>query len=109
MGARNFTVRGPYSVPTAGPGSYKWIVNEKLDEFWEGAKGVAEARGSYIFALSTSRGALLPIYVGRTSTRTFRGECFTPDKINKAQRGMRGRTGRLVLFLVTSPLQASRT
>lgn len=107
MTVRNFAVRGPFPVPTAGPGNYKWVVAEELDDFWElNVRKAADARGCYVFALSTSRGALLPIYVGRTSSLTFRNECFTPDKINKAQTGMRGRTGRLVLFLVV--YQASR-
>lgn len=101
MTVRTFAVRGPFAVPTAGPGVYKWIVAERLEEFWnDRVKTPADGRGCYVFALSTSRGALLPIYVGRTSRRTFRSECFTPDKINKAQKGMRGRTGKLVLFLV---------
>ena len=98
---RSFVVRGPFRVPTGGPGSQKWIDDEKLESFWnEQVKAPADRRGCYVFALSTSRGALLPLYVGRTSRRTFRSECFTPDKIIKAEKGMRGRTGRLQLFLV---------
>lgn len=99
MAERRFTVLGPYEVPTGGPARYKWIDDESLEYFWGRRPKIARRRGCYVFALRTGQG-LKPIYVGRATRLTFAKECFTADKINKVHKGIRGRSGTLLLFLL---------
>ena len=97
-----FEVSGPFKIPTTRHGGGKRVDKKQLGQFWTdiGDDFLAEAKGCYVFAMRAGKGTL-PIYVGRTSSKTFRGECFTNDKLLKLTNGMMAyKRGTPVLFLV---------
>ncbi len=51
--------------------------------FWEhhDTKAIAGSRGVYVFCIKTFN-TILPYYVGQAK-KSFKQECFTPDKLNK--------------------------
>jgi hypothetical protein len=78
------------------------VDKKPLGAFWElVGDSLADAKGCYLFAVRAGQGTR-PVYVGR-ATRTFRQECFTPDKLLKLTNAMMAyRKGNPVLFLIAS-------
>jgi hypothetical protein len=94
-----FRIGGPFDVPTTGPTGWRRIDEYELEGFWSGApREWADLIGCYVFGLRVPRGAIYPIYVGKTNSQTFARECFHSDKLVKVQNGMTGNSGSLVLF-----------
>jgi hypothetical protein len=96
-----FQVYGSFPIPRQD--GYGHFNKNKVNEFWEDvdseAKGLSEACGCYIFALSAGRGAL-PWYVGKAEHTNFRKECFQPQKINHYNEVLIKKKGKPLLFLI---------
>lgn len=67
---------------TKKPGGQR-IEGTDITSFWEigGAKSYADARGIYVFCITTPN-TTMPYYVGQAS-KTFAQEIFTVDKVEK--------------------------
>ena len=85
-----YEVFDPFKLHKNGP-----LVNRRMcARFWQsveqGEPGLAKAVGCYVFGIRAGRGAK-PWYVGKTEMRSFKGECLTPDKLNKYNEALNGR------------------
>lgn len=96
-----FKAVGPIDVPYQQERGGRVITTDACLAVFEEEDGLGEAKGCYIFAMRSSRGALIPWYVGKT-TSGFRRECFTPDKLNKYHRAlaMSGHGTPVLVFIV---------
>ncbi len=82
--AANFTIHGPFSVPTTlkkikgGKVSIRQI--SLVSNLWkkDPFSDFAEKKGCYVFANAVTNGSK-PIYVGRTN-KSFKNECFATSK-----------------------------
>jgi hypothetical protein len=102
----SFTVHGPYVIPTMTFPNGKFVTGPQ--DFWGKAAARMNEVGCYIFAIKAGQG-FTPWYVGKTKT-TFKGECFTADKINKYNKAiMTYKKGSPVLFFVSHPKQRGPT
>jgi hypothetical protein len=61
------------------------IDRRECAEFWarveQASGGLSSAVGCYIFAIRAAKGAL-PWYVGKTEKHSFKGETWTPHKLD---------------------------
>jgi hypothetical protein len=79
------------------------VATEKLDDFWRTSAGSQREHGCYVFCMTKGKG-VVPWYVGKTSKRDFKGECFTADKLNKYNRVLLKKPkSRLVLYFIRRP------
>jgi hypothetical protein len=76
-----YKVHGPFPVPVERRRGGRTPEKVALRDFWDHEVGpeLASARGCYVFGMKVPRG-ITPIYVGK-ATKTFRGECFAPQKL----------------------------
>lgn len=97
-----FTVHGPYEVPTYAGKAGRIVRSEEGRAFFESHPSFANRRGCYVFAMRAGRG-ITPTYVGK-ATKTFAQECFTSDKLGKCNTTLVDYVrGTLVMFLITPP------
>lgn len=97
-----FQVEGPFEVPTYLGKAAKIVDSGRLSQFWAAIEATAKKRGCYVFAIRAGKG-IRPIYVGK-ATRTFKGEVFTPHKLEKYQRCLADfKRGTPVLFFLCAP------
>jgi hypothetical protein len=94
----NYEIFGPFELPRAKPRHFTHKVGEK-QEFWndldEEYPGLPEACGCYIVSVRNR-----VWYVGMAQKQSFRGECFTADKILKIERAMDYGKGNAFLTLI---------
>lgn len=104
----NFTIHGPFPVPTK-PKKIKddatikqLAANKEFKEFWKDPdiSPFAGAKGCYVFANAVGRGSK-PVYVGQTN-RSFKDECFSLHKRNLLNEFLSGcgKTGLQIFFVV---------
>ena len=103
MSKRNYDLFGPFNIPRTD--NLQRVDKKGLREFWrevetenESNRGLATARGCYIFGIRAGKGAT-PWYVGK-ATKTFRQECFTSHKLVHYNDVLLNRKGTPVLFLL---------
>lgn len=87
-----FSVYGPFDIPRT-----KGLIDTdtKIKKtFWEGVDQeislLSGACGCYIYVVKAGPAAL-PWYVGLTTKRTFREECFHPFQVNHYNKGLAGK------------------
>lgn len=101
-----FGVRGPVKVPLEaerGGRSIDGGTGRVLFQDPE-AKGLSSSKGCYVFGIRTSRGLVMPWYVGKTAKGDFESECFAPHKLVKYNRAlMKAGRGTPVLIFVVHP------
>ena len=97
-----YNVCGPFEVPRGATGLID-MSREPKKAFWKDverrSEGLSGACGCYIFGIKSGRG-LLPQYVGRTRGNTFKGECFTPHKLNHYNAAVTASSGRPMIFFL---------
>src|SRR4051812_13247390 len=93
---------GPWEVPfEVNDRGAKHITKAHGVEFWKSHPSLQDSRGIYVFAIRNR--ALTPAYVGKAS-KTFGGEIFTVDKLNKYNSSVHNWPhGTPVLFLLAFP------
>jgi hypothetical protein len=84
------------------------VSEEDLGDWWDDVErlDLADKRGCYVFGMRQGRGTL-PVYVGMTSSQTFRSECFNARNVKELNKLLAHR-GTLILFLV-APVGRGRT
>jgi hypothetical protein len=76
--AITYTVHGPFPIEHEALHDGK----KSLKVFWdEAAAEMQWCRGIYVFGIRAGKG-ITPYYVGK-ATKSFRQECFQPDKLHK--------------------------
>lgn len=96
---REFTVAGPFHVPTRGPARGRSLDRPACKALWDAdLQAVAADTGCYVFALRRGQG-YLPVYVGKTD-RSFEAECFTDRNYRLLHEALADQHGTLVVFLV---------
>ncbi len=76
-----FTVQGPFKIPIYQGRNGRIVRSEESGEFFRRHQSLGARRGCYVLAMRAGRG-ITPTYVGK-ATKTFKQECFTPDKLGK--------------------------
>lgn len=104
----NFTIHGPFPVPTKqkkikdGTTIKQLAANKEFKEFWKDPEvsPFAESKGCYVFANAVGRGSK-PVYVGKTN-RSFKDECFSlhKQKLLNDFLSCCGKTGLQIFFVV---------
>ena len=102
----NFTIYGPFTVPTKTKsikGGKVKIKELDVVDLWtrDVFCNFAKRKGCYVFANAVSKGSI-PIYVGLTNC-SFKQECFSPTKktlLNDFLADKR-RTGLQIYFIVS--------
>lgn len=100
-----FKVLGPIEIPCQHKGGGWALFENKKDQsqFWEEGPhlhGLKKGRGVYIYAIQTSEGATIPVYVGK-ATKGFAQECFNHSNKNKYLNGLsKYREGTAVIFFI---------
>ena len=98
-----YSVAGPFAIPQQKVGGGRTIATDKLDAFWDKCGGSDTEHGCYVFCMTKGKG-VVPWYVGKTAKRSFRGECFTPDKLVKFNTVLLKKPkSRPVLFFIRRP------
>lgn len=101
----NFTIHGPFPVPTKskkikGGATIKQLAVDT--EFWKDPEvsPFAGAKGCYVFANAVGGGSK-PVYVGQTN-RNFKSECFSHHNKNLLNDFLSGcgKTGLQIFFVV---------
>jgi hypothetical protein len=81
---------GPFEIPTKG----RLIDRFESAQFWEEVRrrsfGLPGAVGCYVFAIRAGKGAK-PWYVGKTEKGNFKGETWSPHKLNIYNEALSGR------------------
>jgi hypothetical protein len=88
------------------------VDRSRCAEFWETAErcetGLSKAVGCYIFGIRAGKG-IKPWYVGMTDRQGFKGECWTPDKLNRYNEALnRHKKGTAVLYLIARRTKGGR-
>jgi hypothetical protein len=81
---------GPFEIPTKG----SLVDRREFTHFWDDIRqqslGLPGAVGCYIFAIRAGKGAK-PWYVGKTEKGNFKGETWSPHKLNIYNEELSGR------------------
>jgi len=88
------------------------IDRRECAEFWarveQASGGLSSAVGCYIFAIRAAKGAL-PWYVGKTEKHSFKGETWSPHKLNLYNEALNLRErGAAVLYLTAKRTKGGR-
>ena len=91
---------GPFKMRKNG----NLVDKRACNRFWQtvdkSSPGLSGAVGCYIFAIRAAKGAL-PWYVGKTEKHSFKGETWTPHKLNLYNEALNLRhKGTAVLYLI---------
>ncbi len=98
----NFSVSGPYKVPTYRGNGGRTITDENVRQFWDKHEVFGASRGCYVFGIRAGRG-LTPGYVGK-ATKSFRQETFAHHKLTRYQQFLiEYKRGTPVIFFVVAP------
>jgi hypothetical protein len=103
MGATQFTVEGPFDVPSSLRGATKHI-SAGCNAFWKQHPALAPRKGCYAFGIRSGGGIRLT-YVGLTTRQSFKGECFARHKVEdhyNPELKLQAH-GTPVLFLIVAP------
>jgi hypothetical protein len=99
---RTYQVFGPFNLRKSG----KLVDKHYRKDFWGDVErrqpGLPSAVGCYVFGIKAAKGAL-PWYVGRTEKHDFKGETWTPHKLNlynEALNSRKKKKGTPQLFLI---------
>jgi hypothetical protein len=99
--AASFAIRGPFKIPLDRSVRAK-AIKVGCPEFWQhkDTGSLASECGCYVFCRRAG-GGITPVYVGK-ATRTFKQECFAPQKIAQHYQPalLNWGKGRPVMFLV---------
>lgn len=103
-----YQIFGPFKLHKNG----HLVDRSRYAEFWESVEqdhsGLSKAVGCYIFGIRAGKGAK-PWYVGKTERHSFRGECWTPHKLNLYNEALNGRNrGTAMLYLVARRTKGGR-
>ena len=109
-----FTVSGPFEVPIRRRRNGFRAINTRrrvISSFWEDCVGkkLSGKNGCYVFAVQAGP-AIIPWYVGRTTSQTFALECFAgqkPLRYDEALGNYRACTP--LLFLLESSSALAKT
>lgn len=99
---------GPFKMRKNG----SLIDRRECAEFWarveQASGGLSSAVGCYIFAIRGAKGAL-PWYVGKTEKHSFKGETWSPHKLNLYNEALNLRErGAAVLYLIAKRTKGGR-
>ena len=99
---RAYQVFGPFNLHKSG----KLVDKHYRKNFWTDvehrAPGLPNALGCYVFGIKAAKGAF-PWYVGKTEKGNFRGETWTPHKLNLYNEALnfgKKKKGTPQLFLI---------
>ena len=84
-----FRIFGPYPIKLDAYGN----IPASLSELWatvnKTRSGLSDAKGCYVFGISTSGGnQILPWYVGKTTNQVYLSECFKAHQRNHYSRAI---------------------
>jgi len=98
----NFSVRGPFIVPSYKGKGGRTITQQGVKRFWDKHSEYAGRRGCYVFGIRAGKGGS-PAYVGM-ATKAFKKEVFAPHKLSRYQEFLADDAkGTPVVFLLVAP------
>ncbi len=95
-----YRVYGPFEIPRNGA----LVDSHAKKEFWRNVEAeqvrLSSAVGCYVFAIRAAKGSR-PWYVGKTEKSSFKGEAWTPHKLNLYNEALHLRKkGKPLLFFI---------
>lgn len=95
-----YRVFGPFEIPRVGT----MVDSHAKKSFWTDVERehgrLSNAVGCYVFAIRAAKGAL-PWYVGKTEKGSFKGEAWTPHKLNLYNEALHERgKGKPLLYFI---------
>jgi hypothetical protein len=103
-----YQVFGPFRVPRNGTLVDKHGYNKFWADIGQNNPGLQRAVGCYIFAVRAAKGEL-PWYVGKTERGSFKGETWSPHKLNLYNESLNSRKkGTALLYLIARRTRVGR-